>query len=284
MLQRERVSENIYVFQSDLYAQVTAGVVVGNEWAVAIDTMAYPEETLEMREFIERELKVPVRYVILTHYHADHSWGSCFFPGALVIAHQRCRELLAERGVESLKEARRQNAGFQKTRIVLPQMTFVEGVIRLRVDKKTLALIRLPGHSPDGIGVLCEEDRVLFSGDVFMPLPYIVDGDFDETVASLKTIRKMGLENIVQGHGDIVLRGEVDETVDSHLAYLSAIKREVRKAGRRKYAADLLKGVNVEACGKDRVLLGGLAEALHQRNLMALYRQLYGVPPLSSED
>ena len=81
-MHRERVSENVFWFQSEVYAQVTAGVVVGPQWAVVIDTLALPDETLGMREFIEHELSVPVRYVINTHYHADHAWGNCFFPGA----------------------------------------------------------------------------------------------------------------------------------------------------------------------------------------------------------
>ena len=72
-MHRERVSENVYWFQSDVYAQVTAGVVVGPHWSVVIDTLALPDETMGMREFIEHELGVPVRYVINTHYHADHT-------------------------------------------------------------------------------------------------------------------------------------------------------------------------------------------------------------------
>ncbi|MBM2844548.1 MAG: hypothetical protein HW404_2385, partial [Anaerolineales bacterium] len=50
---RERVAENVHVFTSELYAQVNAGVVVGPEWSVVIDTLAYPDETREMRDFIE---------------------------------------------------------------------------------------------------------------------------------------------------------------------------------------------------------------------------------------
>ena len=59
MIQRERIADNVFAFQSDLYVQVTAGVVVGPEWAVAIDTLAFPEETLAIRDFIEKEIKVP---------------------------------------------------------------------------------------------------------------------------------------------------------------------------------------------------------------------------------
>jgi len=283
MIQRERVADNVYSFQSEAYAQVMAGAVVGPEWAVAIDTLAYPEETLAIRDFIEQELNVPVRYVINTHYHADHSWGTCFFPGALVISHAICRELLESHGFDSLERAGKQNPSFRKSQIILPHVTFRSGTISLSVGKKTLSLILLPGHSKDGIGVFVEEDRVLFAGDVFMPLPYLVDGDYDEMVASLKYIGKMGLENVVQGHGDVVLRGEIDGAIKDHLAYLTAIRKVVRQASRRKYSGDMMARIDVESCGKSRVIIGGLAEELHQRNMVALYKQLYGEDPTFSE-
>lgn len=284
MLQRERVAENVYTFQSDLYAQVNAGAVVGPNWAVVIDTLALPEETINIRQFIEQELQVPVRYVINTHYHADHTLGNYLFPNATILAYALCRELLDTRGRASLEAARKQGTSFRQARIVLPHITFAEGSLNLRVGKKTLALTPFPGHSPDNIGVIVEEDRVMFAGDVFMPIPYIVDGNVDDMILSLKMISKFGFENVVQGHGDTVLRGEVEGSVRDNLAYLSAIRRAVRKAGRRKYPWDLLEEIGVEECGKSRVLLGGLAEELHSRNLYAMYEQLYGKPPASSED
>src|SRR5512138_3361660 len=201
-MHRERVSENVFWFQSEVYALVTAGVVCGPQWAVVIDTLALPDETLGMREYIEHELGVPVRYVINTHYHADHAWGSCFFPGATVIAHSLCRTLLETRGEPSLNDVKKQNNAFRNFKIVLPHITFEENNLNLRVGKKTLSLMPLPGHSPDNIGVLVEEDRVLFAGDASMPMPYIVDGDVDELTTSIKKIGKMGLENVIQGHGD----------------------------------------------------------------------------------
>ena len=273
-MHRERVSENVFWFQSEIYAQVTAGVVAGPQWAVVIDTLALPDETLSIREFIEHELNVPVRYVINTHYHADHTWGNCFFPGATVIAQARCRDLLEERGIPSLEAAKRQNPALRQVKIVLPQMTFVDGELTLRVGKKNLILSLALGHSKDGIAVLVEEDRILFAGDAFMPLPYIVDGDIDESMATIKRIGRMGLENIVQGHGDVILRGEIDAAVKENLNYLSAIKRAVKAASRRKNAVELLDNITIESCGKSRVYLGGLAQTLHQRNLYALLQEM----------
>jgi glyoxylase-like metal-dependent hydrolase (beta-lactamase superfamily II) len=272
-MHRERVSENVYWFQSEVYAQVTAGVVVGPQWAVVIDTLAMPEETLGIRDFIEHELDLQVRYVINTHYHADHSWGNCFFPAATIISHSRCRQLLIERGMPSLENVRKQNPSFKQTKIVLPQLIFNQGTLNLKVGKKNLALSPSTGHSPDGLSVFVEEDRVLFAGDAFMPLPYLVDGSFDDMVASIKKIGRMGLENIIQGHGDVILRGEIEAAVKENLAYLANIRKVAKAAARRREPQAYMDEMTIELCGKSRVYLGGLAEDLHRNNLLVLYRQ-----------
>lgn len=273
-MQRERVSENVYWFQSEVYAQVTAGVVTGPQWAVVIDTLALPEETLAMRGFIEDELNVPVRYIINTHYHADHCWGNYFFPGSTIIGHSLCRDLIQEKGNISLESARHQNPIFKQIKLVPPQFTFDQGEISLRVGKKNLILMSTPGHSRDGISILIEEDRVLFAGDAFIPLPYIVDGDLDILSSTIKKIGKMGLENIVQGHGDIILRGEIEESVKENLAYLASIRKSVRSAAKKRNPIEALLAIDIESCGKSRVYLGGLAEELHRRNVRYLYKQI----------
>jgi len=273
-MHRERVSENVYWFQSEIYAQVTAGVVAGPQWAIVVDTLALPEETLAMRDFIEHELGVQVRYVVNTHYHADHAWGNCFFPGATVIAHSLCRQLLLERGIPSLESIRRQNSAFRQVKIILPHLTFERSSLSLRIGKKNLTILPAPGHSQDGIMALVEEDRILFAGDTFMPLPYIVDGDADDISASIRKIGRMVLENIIQGHGDIILRGEIDGAVKENLTYLTNIRKVAKTATRRRSPQEYLDKMEIEACGKSRVYLGGLVEELHRRNLRALYKQM----------
>ncbi len=272
---RERVADNVFIFTSDLYAQVNAGAVIGPGWSVLIDTLAFPEETREIREFVEGRLKSPVRYIINTHHHADHTLGTCWFPNAVVIGHYLCRELLDGPGRAALREAREHNRDLRDVEVVLPDIVADDGVVSLRVGKRTLELVPLPGHSDDGIGVLLVEDRVLFSGDAMMPLPYLIDGDYDELVASLKRIPRLKLENLVQGHGEVILRGEISNAVRANLNYLAAVQRHVRKASRRRDPEGYLATVSIEDCGKKRIDLGGLAPALHTRNLIALYRKQY---------
>ena len=149
-MQRERVSENIYWFQSELYAQVTAGAVIGPQWAVLIDTLI-PQETAQIKDFLENDLLVPVRYIINTHHHADHSWGNSYFPDAIIIGHSLCRELMLTKSLSALEEAGQENPFLRDISIVAPQITFSEGSINLRVGKKQLQIFRTPGHTPDSI-------------------------------------------------------------------------------------------------------------------------------------
>ena len=273
-MHHERVSDNVYWFQSEVYAQVTAGAITGPQWAVVIDTLAMPEETVEMRRFIEEQLGVPVKYVINTHYHADHSWGNCFFSGATIISHSLCRKLLTEKGNVSLEAIKKQNPIFKPVKIVEPQMTFTDGTLSLRVGKKTLVMSLTPGHSNDSISILVEEDRVLFAGDAFMPIPYAVDGDEEELLSTIKQIGKMGLENIIQGHGDIILRGEIEEATRENVAYITSLRKAVKSAAKKREPLEALTEIDIESCGKSRVSLAGLGVELHKRNVMHVYHNL----------
>ena len=273
---RERIADNVYWFQSEIYAQVTAGAIVGSNWAVLVDTLALPEETLEMRAYLEESLGVQVRYIVNTIYHADHTFGNCFFPGAVVIGHTLCRKLMAERNPAALANVQEQSNAFDTVKIQLPDLTFDSGTISLQIGKRHIKIFPTPGSSDDGLSVLVREDRVLFAGDAFLPLPTVVEGDLDQLSETIKNIGKMSLENIVQGHGDVILRGEIDQAVKSNLNYLAAIRKVARTAARRKDPQEILDQATMEECGKSRVLLGGLVEGLHRRNLAVLYQQEVG--------
>lgn len=268
---RERISENIYWFQSETYAQVTAGVVAGPKWAVVIDTLM-PQESLLIRNFVEKKLNLPVKYVINTHHHADHSWGNSLFPGATVIGHELCRKLLLDRSLSALEIASQDNPLYKQLKIIPPHITFNKGTLSLRVGKKNLSLFATPGHSADGISVLVEEDRYLFAGDAFMPLPFIVEGDTNQFIQTIESFSQYGLENIIQGHGDVILRGEIEDKIKENVIYLKTIQKAVITAHRRNNPIEVLDNLDIEACGKSRILLGGLAKELHRRNLRALYR------------
>jgi cyclase len=272
-MQRERVSDNVYWFQSDIYAQVTAGVIVGPQWSVLIDTLAMPEETLAMRSFIEDELRAPVRYIINTHSHADHSWGNCFFPGATIIGHTICRTNMLENEVPALEQSVKHNPALKNVKIIAPHITLRNGSLSLKVGKKTLSIFSSPGHSADGISILIEEDRVLFAGDSFLPLPYIVNGNLEDSISTLNQFKTLTLENIIQGHGDIILRGEIESAIENNILYLDKIQQYIIDNTEKMTIQEIIEAADIEKFDKERILLGGLVDGLHKRNLVFLFKK-----------
>ena len=218
-----------------------------------------------------------MRYVVNTHYHGDHSTGTCFFNGARVIGHALCRELLDARGRESLERSKAASGELRDVELVLPDVTFNSGMT-LHLGNKTLQFWHSPGHSPDSIVCYVEEDQVLFAADTLMPVPHFVDGDYGDFLASLEYLNELTFENIVQGHGEIVLRGEVREKIESDIAYLRSVRDAVERAALSADFRQALDTIDVESCGKSRILLNGMVQQLHQQNVAALANQLYGPP------
>ena len=271
---RERISEEIYVFTSDLYAQVTAGVIVTSEGAVVVDTLPFPQETRELLAFVQQR-RLPVPYVINTHSHADHANGSYLFEEADLVAHQLCREILSRHGERVLEEAKEETPEVTEVRLRLPSITF-DQEMTLRLGDRTMRFIPLPGHTADSIGVYVEEDRILFAGDAVMPVPYLVGGDRAAMIDSLRVIGQLSLENIVQGHGEIILRGEVEEVLKTSIFYLETIYEKVKEAVEAGAPPESVAEIDIEKCGKSRIPLNGLVQHLHEANLLYLYDLMTG--------
>jgi len=267
---RERVAKDIFVFTSELYLQVTASAIITSDGTVVVDTLLFPQETREMIRFIRKRGPRGIRYVILTHHHPDHVYGACLMEGEL-IAHERCRRILQKDGERILQSDRVQNPSLAGVTIRLPEVIFDRGQVSLHVGGKTITLIHTPGNTSDGVSVYVREDKVLLAGDLVMPVPYVVGGDRNEMRESLRKIAELPLENIVQGHGEVLLRGEITETIETSLRYLDAIERQVRLRIEKGMPKSSLGQVHVESCHKSRIPLNGMTERLHQANLVYLY-------------
>ncbi len=268
---RERIADDIYVFTSKLYAQVTAGAILTKDGVILIDTLYHPQETQEIKDFLEGRLGHIVRYVINTHYHADHTQGSCLFPHAQIVSHAKCRELLDNSGRTGLKAAQSYDSTLNDVDIVLPNIVFDGDEMCVQLGEKTVRLISMPGHSLDLIGVYVTNNRVLFASDNMMPVPTLFDGDYAALVKSLNMIMALKPDSVIQGHGEAILRGKIGSAIESNLSYLEKIKQEVERVVDRGETAVSLENISIESCGKSPIPLNGLVVDLHQANLYKLY-------------
>jgi glyoxylase-like metal-dependent hydrolase (beta-lactamase superfamily II) len=274
-MRRDRVAEDIYTFTSDLYAQVTAGVILTAEGTIVIDTLPFPVETREMLSFVEEQGTGTVRYVINTHYHSDHTNGNFLFPEADVIGHRLCRDRLLDLGQHRIAQAKKQTPGLSEVELRLPNITF-ERDMYVHLGERSLYLTPLPGHTIDCIGIFVEGDKILFAGDAMLPVPHVAWGETEMSADSLQAIGALKPDTVIQGHGQLLLRGELAIEIESSLEYLDCIKEKVQKLVAKGASEADVVGIDIEDCGKSRVPLDGLVQQLHRHNLLALYDRLVG--------
>lgn len=269
---RTRVADDTWVFTSELYVEVNAGLVVTPEGGILIDTLPFPSETKQIIDFAQRVCPQGIKYVVNTLSHADHVYGSCFFPEAELIGHELCRQMLSDFGYKALEEAKEHTPELRSVEIRLPKIVFNEGMV-IRLGGKTVHLIHSPGPSPELCAVHVREDKVLFASDLMMPVPMIATpySDVEAFKRSLLNLHDYNLECIVQGHGDILLRGEVTSSIDVSVKYLDDIQKLVYRLmaeGATKH--DLLQN-DIEQFERSRIPLGGLVQQFHANNLLYLW-------------
>lgn len=271
---RTRVADNTWVFTSELYLEVNAGLIVTPEGGVLVDTLPFPSETRQIISFAKRVCPQGIRYVVNTIAHADHVYGSYLFPEAELIAHATCRDMLAEHANDGLREAQEHTLELREVQIRLPRIVFNEGML-IRLGGKTIHIFNTPGPSPEVCCVHVREEKVLFASDLIMAVP-LISGPFSDIEAykrSLSHLHEHNLEVIVQGHGEVLLRGEITSSIDSSSEYLDDIQAtvdELMAEGATKH--DLLRS-DVEDYGRSRIPLGGAVQQFHTSNLLYLWEK-----------
>jgi len=274
-MRRERVSDDIYVFTSDLYAQVTASAVVTREGIVVVDTLPFGVETKEMIEHLNFLGMGPIKYLVNTHWHGDHTNGNYLFADSVeLVCHKRCQQMMQDYGQTSLDEAKETTPLLEESVLRIPNVIFEDGEMVLHVGNKSIEIALTPGHTLDSSVAYVREDKVLLAADTVMPVPYFVWGSRHEFKESLELLKEYNLESIVQGHGEVLLRGEIPAAIESSIHYLEVLEEKVRdivEKGRRK---DALEKLTIDKCGKSRIPLNGLVQDLHRANVYALYEEL----------
>lgn len=274
-MRRERVSDDIYVFTSDLYAQVTASAVVTKEGIVVVDTLPFGNETEEMIEYLNSLGQGPIKYLINTHWHGDHTNGNYLFPDSVeLVCHRRCQLTMQEHGLAALEEAKETTPLLEEAELRVPNVVFDEGELVLHVGNKSIEVALTPGHTLDSSVAYVREDKVLLAADTVMPVPYFVWGDRHLFRESLTILKDYNLESIVQGHGEVLLRGEIPGALESSIRYLEVLEEKVSKIVREGKGKKALDKVTIDSCGKSRIPLNGLVQDLHRANAYALYEEL----------
>lgn len=186
-----------------------AGFVVTDDGVVVVDALGSPELARQLLVEIKRHTSQPVRYVIVTHYHADHIYGLQSFAaaGAKILAHASAREYLNSETAQRRLEASRLDLApwvNAQTRLV-PADRWLEGrETQIHVGGFDFVIGHVgPAHTAEDVVVYVRQIGVLFSGDLFFQgrIPFVGQADSRLWIQSLNRLMDYQPKFVVPGHG-----------------------------------------------------------------------------------
>ncbi len=224
----QEVSGGIYAYlQPDgSWGLNNAGFIVGRNSVTVIDTCFTEARTRAFLEAVQTVTTLPLRTLLNTHHHGDHTHGNYLLPGATIIAHRLCREMVIETGLRTLHPLF-PTVEWGNLELSPPVVTF-EDRLDVYVDDLRVELIFVgPAHTTNDILVWVPERSVLHSGDLLFNqgTPFVAMGSIAGSLRALETLRGLGAKTIVPGHGPVCGLEVVDDMV-AYLRFVQELARE----------------------------------------------------------
>jgi len=232
-----KLSDHAYAYTAE--GDPNSGIVIGDDAVMVIDTQATPAMAQDVIRRIREVTDKPIKYVVLSHYHAVRVLGASAYRPEHIIASQDTRDLIVERGEQDkASEIGRFPRLFQNVESVpkgmtWPTMTFT-GKMTLWLGQLEVQILQLGrGHTKGDTVVWLPQDKVLFSGDLveFDATPYAGDAYFQDWPKTLDNIAALQPEKLVPGRGAALQNAaEVASGLEGTRAFVSELYASV-KAG-----------------------------------------------------
>ena len=163
------IGRDLYAFTAE--GDPNSGIVIGDDGVLVVDTQATPVMATQVIDRIRQVTDKPIKYVVLSHYHAVRVLGASAYAPREIVASDTCRAMIAERGEEDWRsEHDRFPRLFQAAETIpgltWPTITFRERMT-LYLGKRRVDLLHLGrGHTAGDIVVSVPDARAVFSGDL----------------------------------------------------------------------------------------------------------------------
>jgi glyoxylase-like metal-dependent hydrolase (beta-lactamase superfamily II) len=234
----EVLADGVYALTAE--GDPNVGAVEGEDFLVCFEALATPAAARDWLAMLREHTAKPIRYLVLSHYHAVRTLGASAFGDVTIIAHDRTRALISERGKEDWEsEYARMPRLFKEPEgipgLTWPQVTFSDTLsIDLGGDRGDLDLAYCGrGHTEGDIVAWLPRRHILFAGDLVETQAALYTGDaFHEEWATrtLDHVDSFGARTLVGGRGAVAHgREAVRDAINQTRGFLDVMIAEVRR-------------------------------------------------------
>ena len=232
----DRLSEYAYAYTAE--GDPNTGIVVGDDAVLVVDTQATPVMAQDVIRRIREVTDKPIRYVVLSHYHAVRVLGASAYRPEHIIASRDTYDLIVERGEADMKsEIERFPRLFRAVESVpgltWPTLVF-ERRLTLSLGKLAVEIMQLGrGHTKGDTVVWLPQERILFSGDLveYGATPYTGDAYLTDWPATLDAVAALQPLKLVPGRGaSLQTPAQVRAGLDGTRAFVTEMFDAVKRA------------------------------------------------------
>ena len=231
-----QLGDGLYAFTAQ--GDPNTGVIIGDDGVMVIDTQATPKMAAQVIEHIRKVTDKPIKYVVLSHYHAVRVLGASAYKPQQIIASDATRSLIVERGQEDWdSEYGRFPRLFQAAEsipgLTWPSMTFPK-VMTIWMGRRRVDLMHLGrGHTAGDTVAWVPDAGVMFSGDLveYHSACYCGDAHFKDWPKTLDAIAGFNAKALVPGRGDALTNPqEVGDALDLTRSFLTTLYSSVAES------------------------------------------------------
>jgi len=206
----QEIGRGLYAFTAE--GDPNSGVIIGDDGVIVVDAQATPVMARLVIERVRRVTDKPIKYLVLSHYHAVRVLGASAYAAQQVLASDACRAMIAERGKEDWDSEfgrfpRLFRAAESIPGLTWPSLTF-DRRLTLYLGKRRVELSHIGrAHTAGDIVVYVPDANVLFSGDIveYQSACYCGDAHFTDWPTTLSRLDAFKAEALVPGRGDALV-------------------------------------------------------------------------------
>ena len=230
-----QISEHAWAYTAE--GDPNTGIIIGDDAVLVADTQATPAMAADVIRRIREVTDKPIKYVVLTHYHAVRVLGASAYKAQQILASQDTYDLIVERGEQDkASEIGRFPRLFSNVETVPPGMTWptmtFTGKMTLWLGKLEVQLLQLGrGHTKGDTVVWLPQERALLSGDLveFDATPYAGDAYFNDWPKTLENVAALKPLALVPGRGPALLgEQQVQEGLSSTAGFIADVRASVQ--------------------------------------------------------